>query len=278
MDNKPKTKTASKNTPPTAAEKATKREERKSFQKRKAALLEREKNNYGYVAFVKATSDYYICVGHSAVILARKIAKTVGLRFQLKVDRDFGKKSKEGVITIMKRDYYRERLSLSPYLTLFKDDENYLIFKLDRDLTPEEYLELESEEKTMRGELKKSVMKSVAMPKISNRLLATLQTAYRFYRKNSDTCSREFVLDAFCKDLRTAHRVFVQVCRSEVEKVNGLEAIDTTLSLALCDLVQISELKIWKGEDCSLLGVELVEIQTLVKNQLTKEKEREKEK
>lgn len=256
---------------PTETEKAQKRAERKEYQKRKEALLKREKENYEYIAFMKATGGFYVCVGHSAVILARKIAKGVGLRFILKTDRDFGKKSKEGIITITKRDYYREKLKNSPYLTLFKDDKNSLVFKLDRKLTLEEYEALALEEQIKRQELEESIVKAIAMPKLSNKLLEVLRITYRFYRKNSDACSREFILNRFCERIEYAHRLFLEICRGEHDKNTGLAKIDQSLSLALCEMVQISELQIWGYEESSILSIKLIEAQNQLRSDLKRE-------
>ena len=86
------------------------KEERKEYRKRKAELLEMEKGNFTKIIFMKGTKGFWISGGHSAVMLANKYGKDLGMRVPLKRDTDYDSVFKEGKIATKSLDYYKRQL------------------------------------------------------------------------------------------------------------------------------------------------------------------------
>lgn len=246
------------------------RNEKEIYIQRKKNLLEKEADNFERVVFLKGTKGFYAVVGHSAVILANKIAPELKMRVLLRRDSDYGVKSKEGIITIKNVGYYKEKFKNSVYIEFEKEDDACISFKLKQKISAEEYALLARSKEIKRQKLENEIVKAVPMPKLNMLLTEVLTMTYRFYRKHSDVMSRRFILDTVSEEVRYAHKVFLAICREEHSKQEGLKKIDATLSQLLCDMVQVIALDVWSVEDCSALSLKIVDTKTEIARELKK--------
>lgn len=251
-----------------AINKQTIKEERKEYLERKQKLLELEKENYARIIMMRATRGFWMTGGHSAVILVNKIAPELKIRIALRRDTDFGDKFKEGVTTFKNLGFYKEKLKLSEYVTLEKEEDDFIIYKLKRKISATEYDVLRRSKEIRRQKLEGMIVKSVPMPTLNAKLSEVLKLAFKFYGKHSDALLRAFVVDKLADEIRTAHKTFVLICREEIEAEAGLIKVKKILSYAMADVEQIVTLEGWSVEDCTVLAMAMIEAQLAVDTEM----------
>lgn len=246
------------------------KEARAEYLERKKKLFEIEKNNFERIVFMKSTRGYWGIFGHSAIMFANKFGPDAKIRAIVRKDSDFDVKFKEGVITLRNVEFYRKKMEESPFMTLEKADDEFVVFKLKKKISEKEYEILKHSKEIRREQLESMIVNSIPLPKLHMRLTEVLQTTYRFYTKRTDELGRRFVVDKFADEVRAAHKLLIMSCRKEISLREGLLKIKALLSRALLDLNQITSLEIWSVEDCTLLTTMIVETQLLVEEELKK--------
>ena len=238
--------------------------EKKAYIERKKKLVKFEETNYSKIVFLKGTKEYWITGGHSAIILANKIAPEVKLRVALRRDTDFDVKFKEGVINLRNLGAYKNKLENSKYLKRDEESEFYFSYKLDEEISEAEFDLLVRSKEIRRQKLQNMIEKSVPIPKLNMRLSDVFKLTYKLYRKESDTFARETIAKKILEDVRIAHKTMIMIFRGQVEPKAGLNKINSYLELALCDLTQIIELEIWSLENATTLATLIIETKLVI--------------
>ena len=240
-------------------ERKLKRLEREKYYLRKEKLFELEKQNYSRIIFVKATGGFWVVGGHSAVILANKLAKELKIRVPLKRDTDFSTRFKEGKVSVKNLGYYKRELVDGKLATIEKETSEWLIFKLKKRVLVKEYELLAKMKELRRQQLEQEILKTVPMPKSHMHLTDALRTAFRAYGKYTDKNAKDVFGAKLMDELRTAHKVFLLTCMSELPLEAGLKKINEELTRALAGVVQIAELDLWTIEDVATVATSIVE-------------------
>lgn len=241
------------------SERTQKRKEREEYYVRKEKLVELEKKNYNQIIFLKGTGGFWVVGGHSAVILANKIGKELKIRVPLKRDTDFDFRFKEGKVSVKNLDYYKRMLVGSKVATIVSEDGDMLVFELTRKIGNEEYELLANMKELRRQQLEKEILKSVPMPKSHMHLTEALRVAFKIYSKYTDKNAKEVFGAKLMDEMRTAHKIFLLVCMSEVPLKVGLEKIRASLARALASVTQMAELDIWTIEDVTVVSAAIIE-------------------
>ncbi|MBQ3294631.1 hypothetical protein IJG98_02805 [Candidatus Saccharibacteria bacterium] len=242
-----------------ATDKQAIKEERKEYLERKQKLLALEKENYARIIMMRATRGFWMTGGHSAVILVNKIAPELKIRIALRRDTDFGDKFKEGVTTFKNLGFYKEKLKLSEYVKLEKEEDDFIVYKLVKKISAAEYDVLLRSKEIRRQKLDGMIVKSIPMPTLNVKLSEVLRLTFKFYSKHSDALLRAFIVEKLADEIRTAHKTFVLICREEIGAMAGLLKVKKILSYALADVEQIVTLEGWSVEDCTVLAMAIIE-------------------
>lgn len=235
------------------------KEERQKYLERKKKLFELEKENYNRIIMMRGTRGFWMTGGHSAVILVNKIAPELKIRIALRRDTDFGEKFKEGVTTFKNLGFYKEKLKLSEYVKLEKEEDDFIFYKLVKKISATEYDVLKRSKEIRRQKLEGMIIKSVPMPTLNTKLSEVLRLTFKFYSKHSDALLRGFVVDKLADEIRMAHKTFVLICREEIAAETGLHKVKKLLSYAMADVEQIVTLEGWSVEDCTVLAMAMIE-------------------
>ena len=233
--------------------------ERKEYFERKKKLAEVEKNNFERIIIMRATRGYWMAGGHTAIILANKVAPVLKLRVAIRKDTDFDVKFKHGIIVFRNVDFYKRKFDGADFLTLEKETEDFISYRLKERVPEEEYELLAKAREVRRQKLESMIVKSIPMPKLHMRMTEVLKTTYKFYQKRTDVAARAFIVDKFADEIRTAHKMMIMICREEMGATEGLMKMKALLNRALCDMNQIEALEIWTVENCTLLATMMVE-------------------
>ncbi len=247
--------------------KAGKNPEKQAYLERKEKLLTLEKGNWERIIFMRGTGGYWMLAGHSAVIFANQVAPELKIRVVLRKDTDFDHKSKEGVILLKNVEFYKTRLLNSGQAELEKAEENFILCRLKRKMSETEYDLLRRSKEIRRQKLEGMILKNSPMPKLNQGLTDTLKLTYKFYNKHSEKIERGFILDKLVDSVRMAHKAMLLAAREETPREEALKRIKRELSMALCDLQQVSLLEIWSVEDCTTLSIKIIETIVLVEEE-----------
>lgn len=235
---------------------SAKAKERSDYYARKEKLVALEERNYDKIMFARGMGGFWIVAGHSAVILANKVAPVLKIRVPLKKDTDYRFKSKEGIVAVKNLGFYKTALSDSSLTKLKSETKDLLTFELKEKLNPEVYDVILHEQEIKRQQIANSILKSVPMPKTHMRLVDTMKLAYKLYTEQSDAFCREIFANKMMDELRTAGKIFILVCRENLPFETGMNEIEKKLNYAAASLAQISELELWNTEKCmSLAGL-----------------------
>lgn len=236
--------------------KTTKANERAEYYVRKEKLIALEGNNYDKIMFARGMGGFWLVAGHSAVILANKVAPILKIRIPLKKDTDYHFKSKEGIVAVKNIGFYKAALKDSSLTKLESGTSDLLTFELKEKLTPGAYEIILHEQEIKRQQVENSILKAVPMPKTRAKLSNTIKLGFKLYSEQSDALSREVFADKMMDELRTAEKVFILVCRENLPFETGINEAERKLNYAAASLAQISEIGIWNVEKCvSLAGL-----------------------
>lgn len=234
------------------------RADKNEYLKRKQKMLEFEAKNYDKIMFFRGTQGYFMAGGHSAVLLAYKIAPELKLRPRMKLDADYGKKFKEGVISVKQIDFYRQRLSESSYLEFVKQTQDALVFRFKQPITEEEYDLLENTESIARQKLLDMVAKTSPFPKLYVRLVSVAETTYRLHHKHPDKIAMDYITSDIAGMGRRALETYLEMARGECTELDGLKEISSLTSKMSIKMVLVSEMKLWTREECARAADEIV--------------------
>ena len=237
-------------------EKNAKAKERERYYARKEKLVALEAKNFDKVVFMRGMGGFWVVLGHSAVILANKVAPALKLRVPLKKDTDYRFKSKEGVIAVKNLGFYKTVLADSSLTKLKTETEDRLTFELKEKLSAEMYDLVLHEQEIKRQQIANSILKAVPMPKTNMRLNDALKLGYKMYCEYSDTICREMFAGKLMDELRAASKIFILVCRENLPFETGVNEIERKLNQAAASLALISEMGLWNTEkSMSLAGL-----------------------
>lgn len=243
----------------TQAERERKRAEKNEYLERKKKLVEVEAKNYNKIILLEGTDGYWMFGGHSAVILAYKVAEKSKMRVGLKRDTDFDYKFEEGVISIQNVPFYVEEIKKSPLVKNCRKTEHAYTFTLKDKISEAEYKLLAKSPELKRQKLENMIVKSHPMPQVNMKVEEVFRTAARLYRKYSDPVGRDLLTRRFVDQARVAHKVVLLIARGEVDKKAGLKKIEETLSGMMADVMQISILEFWSVGDCTAMSAGIIE-------------------
>ena len=240
----------------TPAKTSAKAKERSDYYVRKEKLVALEEKNYDKIMFVRGMGGFWVVIGHSAVILANRVAPALKIRVPLKKDTDYRFKSKEGIVSVKNLGFYKTALADSSLTKLKSETKDLLTFGLKEKLNAETYKVILHEQEIKRQQIANSILKSVPMPKTHMRLVDTMKLAHKLYTEQSDVFCREIFADKMMDELRTAGKIFILVCRENLPFETGVNEIEKKLNYAAASLAQISEMELWNVEKCmSLAGL-----------------------
>lgn len=239
--------------------KTTKATERAEYYVRKEKLIASEKDNFDKIVFMRGMGGFWVVMGHSAVILANRVAPAMKIRVPLKKDTDYRFKSKEGVVAVKNLAFYKTTLADSSLTKLKKETKDLVTFELKEKLTAEMYDLILHEQEIKRQQIANSIMKSVPMPKTNMKLKDTLKLGYKMYCEYSDTFCREVFAGKLVDELRAADKIFILACRDSLPFEAAMGEIEKNLNRAAASLAQISEMGLWNTEKCMSLSGLIVE-------------------
>ncbi len=232
----------------------SKAKERAEYYVRKEKLLTLEEKNYDKVMFARGMGGFWIVAGHSAVILANKVAPALKLRIPLKKDTDYRFKSKEGIVSVKNLAFYKAALKDSSLTAMKSETKDLLTFVLKEKLTGEMYDLILHEQDIKRQQIANAILKAVPMPKTHARLNDTMKLAFKLYCEQSDTFCRAVFADKMMDEIRSAGKIFILVCRENLPFETGVNEIEKKLNFAAASLALISELGLWNIEKCMSLS------------------------
>lgn len=236
--------------------KTTKVAERAEYYVRKEKLIASEKDNFDKIVFMRGMGGFWVVMGHSAVILANRVAPAMKIRVPLKKDTDYRFKSKEGVVAVKNLGFYKTALADSSLTKLGKETGDAVTFVLKEKLTAEMYELVLHEQEIKRQQIVNSILKSVPMPKTNIKLKDTLKLGYKMYCEYSDTFCREIFAGKLVEELRAADKIFILACRDVLPFEAAMDEVEKNLNRAAASLAQISEMGLWNTEKCmSLAGL-----------------------
>lgn len=243
----------------TQAERDARRLEKNAYLERKQKLQEVEEKNYDRIILMKATGNFWGFYGHSAVILAFKVAPALkNMRVAIKRDTDFDYKFHEGMIAVQNIGFYVNALKACPLIKSVRKTETEYRFLLAEKISEEEYKLLVRTPELKQAKLQSMVVKSHPMPQVNVKAEEVMKTAARLYRKYNDPVGRELMTRRLFEQTRVAHKMVLTIARGEMDKKLGLDKVAMTLSQALADVMQIAILEYWSVGDCTALSAQII--------------------
>jgi len=241
------------------AERDQKRAEKNAYLERKKKLVELEEKNYDKIILLKGTDGYWLFGGHSAVILAYKVADKTKIRVGIKRDTDFDYKFKEGIISVQNVLFYVEELKKSPLIKSCRKTDQSYIFTLKNKISEAEYKLLAKSPELKRQKLENMIVKSHPMPQVNMKVEDVMKTAARLYRKYTDPAGRDLITKRFFEQTRVAHKIILLIARGDMDKKAGLTKVEAMLSGMMADVMQISILEFWSVGDCTAISAQIIE-------------------
>ena len=243
----------------TQAERERKRREKNEYLERKKKLVEIEEKNYNKIILLEGTDGYWMFGGHSAVILAYKVADKTKMRLGIKRDTDFDYKFEEGIISVQNVPFYVEEIKKSPLVKSCRKSDHAYTFTLKDKISEAEYKLLVKSPELKRQKLENMIVKSHPMPQVNMKVEDVMRNAARLYRKHNDPVGRDLMTRRFFEQARVAHKIVLLIARGEFDKVKGLKKIEEVLSGMMVDAMQIAILEFWSVGDCTAVSAGIIE-------------------
>ena len=242
----------------TQVERDKKRAAKNEYLERKKKLVELEEKNYDKIILLEGTDGYWVFGGHSAVILAYKVAEKSKMRVGIKRDTDFDYKFEEGVISVQNVGFYVEEIKKSPLVKNCRKTAHAYTFTLKNKISETEYKLLAKSPELKKQKLENMIIKSHPMPQVNMRVEEVMKNAARLYRKYNDPVGRELMTRRFFEQTRVAHKIVLLIARGEMDKKAGLKKIEEILSAGMADVMQISVLEFWSVGDCTAMSATII--------------------
>lgn len=233
------------------------RQQKRMYSERKQFILPLEKENYDRIIFFRSTNDFFVAIGHSAIILYNMIAPELGLRLDLRRDGDWGtERSYEGMVAIKNLEYFKKNLIESRYIKEKYDETNdRLVFHLKKKLSKEEYRLLVETENIKRERLLNLASSSYAMPEVYKALRGLVETTYNKVDLHSNANARKLATYPLLDMAKTALRAFLVGARKEATLNVALKDAEANLNRLLVELIVVEATGVWKTEQCERIGM-----------------------
>ncbi|MBQ8996800.1 hypothetical protein IJ095_02115 [Candidatus Saccharibacteria bacterium] len=243
----------------TQEEREQKRLEKQAYLARKKKLYSLEETNYTRIVFMRATGNFWIIGGHSAIILANKIGPEVKLRVGVKRDTDFDYKFRDGIISFSNLDFYIDAVKKSAYIKgAPRQTADSVYFYLKDKVSETEYKLLLNSRELKQQKFEKMIIQSFPMPQVHQKVEEVFRTAFRLYKKYKDPDGRTILTEKFTDQMRIAHKMVLMIARGELDKPAGLTKISEILKRGMCDVMQIETLEIWSIGDSTAIAAQLI--------------------
>lgn len=233
---------------------------------RKKELLIEEKTNYSRIVLMEGRQNFWIAVGHSAILLSTKVVNELGARFSLHQDSDYSYKSKEGIVSIAESqlENYRRILTQTGFSKLVKQGEKEWVFELKRPVSEEEFEIYSHQEELAIKQLENDVIKVIPMPKTHRNLIELIRITNKIYEKRTKSLiGREFSRKLM-ENLGGCQRRFLMMCMDEIPLEETLKDIDAKLIWAKAAVVQLAEQKFWEHRDAVAANAAILQVQLAI--------------
>ena len=239
-----------------------KREERRveklQYLERKKKLFELEEKNYNRIILMRGTRGFWVFGGHSAVLLAYKLAPELKIRVGIKRDTDFDYKFHEGIVAISNVEFYVDTLKKSMFVKSSRKTKDAYYFTLKEQISEAEYKLLSRSPELKRQKLANMIIKSHPMPQVNMKVEDVLRTSARLYKKYPDPVARELLTRRLFEQVRMAHKIILMIAREEMDKKSGLNKSREILSRVMCDIAQVAALEYWSVGDCTAISAQII--------------------
>lgn len=158
----------------------------------KKHIVEREKENYTKLAFLKSNRDgWYKGWDHTAIIFAHELADKIGVKARFLVDRDYNYPARYGFVSIPNMEKVATLLSgLGVKKSYEKDD--MVVFVLNKKYTEDDIQAMLENEQMIVEEANQLFLPKEKMPQLKQQLQDLARCVYEMVRKMEKTGREAF--------------------------------------------------------------------------------------
>lgn len=242
----------------------------KLYNDNKKFILDFEKTNYEYLAFMRSTNDFYKLFDHSALFYAHNIAPRLNLSATLRVDGDFTHKSSIGFVSVRNPEQIAAALETINIKQLETRDQtgNFLLFKLPWRFTDEQVTELIDANRFKLQQLNHIVMVDNTIPVLFVQLEELLKAIYENVRGMGGPVERETFGYELINRTATMNRLYLNLTNGATDKTTCLTTIRKHLNFVKYQTKLISDLKIWQPKTSARIADIIVKVQDIIDREL----------
>ena len=256
--------------------KITERAARVEYAKRKAEIMEREKNNDRLIMFFHSNGRWWKIAGKSVLYYSRILAPRLRRQVNVIPDDDYyGLPSKEGVVNIGDIDELFAEAKKLKYRVKGARHAEFRAIELGKKVTPEELNEMLQEEDRYWELTEKMVQPAVVWPGIKAHLTELTRTGREMTRK-LDASLQRVLGDPMMRVIIEMNLVHARAVRKRMEPMEALVAIGDNLEELEAYLAVAGTLKAFKADKAYDFATMILNTEKLVDKELKKQAEKER--
>lgn len=255
-----------------------KKEEKERYLEHKRTLLKMEEENYSKLYVIRCYDGWYKIFGHSALFLSKHLNEKIGRTYNLNVDRDYGVRDQNGMISIPpdKLEELKMRMNFAK-LHLVREWSDGLEYEIGERLTEEDVVRMQHEDELIAARANEIVMPHVIFPELRAQVRDMAELIHSAINRQSKISKAAFLSDMERKAVEM-NRLVIASARGGVKPD---ECLDSCLEMleeiyeyttTMADFQMVSVKKYW----CMVKKIRAVEDQ--VKRELKKQAIRAAEK
>ena len=243
------------------------RAERAFAEKVKAWAFKFEKTNRSKILVFYSGKGWHKIGGNSQLFYVHKIAKQIGRKPKVNVDRDFKCKFKGGIVSIKDVDALEEALKKLG-IRVEKRAKGGVIFTLGEVVSDEEIKRLRAVEETKLAQFNSITSPKIILPSVNVRLNEVARVIF------AKTKRRDKMMDEIFYKMRgqitEALTYFLLYSNGRIDAREGLERALKPVYLMLTELKIIQEQGLLLIDSCLSMAVKLEEVRLVLEKELKK--------
>ena len=247
---------------------------RTTYFRMKKLILEKEKENYDKLIFLKTHDDWgYKLFGNSVLLYTDYVAKKLNARPRIVPDRDFAEVSREGTVSF--RMDGKIFSSLEEHgIKCIKETDEIKIYQLDKKFTKEEIKAIRESEDMKWAKANELVdVSPVLMPALNQNLKETEKEIYETTRKMQAT-ARDLVGIKMMKNVSNMTEYFMMTMKGKGDVMECLERLEHDTFRLESEMVTVINERLTDVESARRMALQIQKLQTRVQDMIRREKQK----
>lgn len=242
----------------------------KLYNDNKKFIMEFEKTNYEYLAFMRSTNNFYKLFDHSALFYNHHIAPKLNLQSHLRPDGDFTHKSTTGFVSVRNPEKIAEAFTTINIKQVKTKDQtgNFLLFKLPWRFTEAQVAEIIEANHFKIRNFNHIVMVDNVIPVLFLQLEELLKAIYENVRGMGGPVERETLGYELIKTTTKMNRIYLNLTNGYLSKQTALETIKQNLNFVKYQIKLIADLKIWQPKTSARIAEIIIKLQGIIEREL----------